>query len=62
MTTYTAIIAFSFKYRVHIFGFLAEVKVILTFSWTMIFMISSILGYNMGTFTPKSFEVSFLHF
>ncbi|MNX28473.1 hypothetical protein D3C86_585820 [compost metagenome] len=62
LTTCTTVIPFSFKKGVHVLGFPADVKTILTPSSTIIFMISSMFGYNIGTLTPKGLVVAFLHF
>jgi hypothetical protein len=51
----------SFNQPVHVAGLPAEVKTILTPISTMMFMCSSILGYNKGTFTPNGLSVAALH-
>ena len=43
-------------------GFPADVKTIFTPSSMIIWIISSIFGYNIGTFTPNGLSVAFLHF
>ena len=53
---------FSFKNGVQVLGFPADVKTIFTPSSFRICMISSMLGYNIGTLTPKGLSVAFLHF
>src|SRR5690606_4311982 len=62
LTTCTTVIPFSFNQDVQVLGFPAEVNTIFTPSSTIIFMISSMLGYNIGTLTPKGLSVTFLHF
>ena len=62
LTTCTTVMPFSFRNGVQVFGFPADVKTIFTPSSFRICMISSMLGYNIGTFTPKGLSVAFLHF
>src|SRR5690606_7182058 len=62
LTTCTTIMPRSFNQDVHVLGFPAEVNTIFTSSSTIIPITSSMLGYNIGTLTPKGLFVAFLHF
>ena len=62
LTTCTTVIPCCFKRAVWVLGFPADVKTIGIFSLIMISIISSMLGYNIGTFTPNGFKVAALHF
>ena len=62
LTTCTTVMPLSFNQEVHVLGFPAEVKTIFTPSSTIISIISWMLGYNIGTLTPKGLSVAFLHF
>src|SRR5690606_17319684 len=62
LTTCTTVMPLSCNQLVQVLGFPAEVNTILTFSSTIISMISWMFGYSIGTLTPNGLLVAFWHF